>query len=191
MKKLILILPLLILIISGCNTTRKSVQSTVEQQVTQNTNSTTDTHNEKSEAILFETNVSENLNAVVDFTRIEFTDGTTLTDLYSPAHSDTAKFRDREQTEPPNINKSIKAITAGRIDLTQLKDKHNNTTAKSDSKSDISQTTKNNSSFNTTQQEKITEKEKRGFFHWLGIIVGIVIALLIGYFGIRFLLIKK
>lgn len=179
MKKSLLTLIICILstiLLTGCSTTRKSVQSTVEQQVSQSTSTATDTHSEKSEALLTRTDLSENLNAVIDFTRIEFTDGTTLTDIRPPIRNDTAMQRNREETEPPNANKGIKAITTGHIDLNKSKDERTDIASKADSKSDISQTSEDNTTSNLTQKEKSTEKDKRGLIYWLGVILGAFIA---------------
>lgn len=172
----------LALMLTGCSSTRKATQTKFDQSITESSSTTSTTHNEKSEALLTQSNITENLNAVIDFTRIEFNDGTTLTDILPPIIGDSAKQRDREQTEPPNARKGIKSITTGRIDLSNHKNETTETVSTSDSKSDTSEIAVNDSSSDTKKDEQSEEKDKRGWLYYLGEIIGAIItAVVIGF----------
>lgn len=172
----------LALMLTGCSSTRKATQTKFDQSITESSSTTSTTHNEKSEALLTQSNITENLNAVIDFTRIEFNDGTTLTDILPPIIGDSAKQRDREQTEPPNAGKGIKSITTGRIDLSNHKNETTETVSTSDSKSDTSEIAVNDSSSDTKKDEQSEEKDKRGWLYYLGEIIGAIItAVVIGF----------
>lgn len=164
----------LALMLTGCSSTRKATQTKFEQSITESSSTTSTTHDEKSEGLLTQSNITENLNAVIDFTRIEFNDGTTLTDIRPPIIGDSAKQRDREQTEPPNTGKGIKSITTGRIDLSNHKNETTETVSTSDSKSDTSNTAVNDSSSDTKKDEQSEEKDKRGWLYYLGEIIGAI-----------------
>lgn len=168
----------LALMLAGCSSTRKTTQTKFEQNITESSSTTATTHDEKSEGLLTQSNITEYLNAVIDFTRIEFKDGTTLTDILPPIIGDSAKQRDREQTEPPNagiLNKGIKSVTTGRIDLSNHKNETTGTVLTSDSKSDTSITTVSDSSSDTQKDEQSEEKDKRGWLYYLGAIIGAII----------------
>lgn len=175
----------LALMLTGCSSTRKATQTKFDQSITESSSTTSTTHNEKSEALLTQSNITENLNAVIDFTRIEFNDGTTLTDILPPIIGDSAKQRDREQTELPNarkLSKGIKSITTGQIDLSNKKDKVTETALISDSKSDTSEIAVNDSSSDTKKDEQSEEKDKSGWLYYLGEIIGAIItAVVIGF----------
>lgn len=172
----------LALMLTGCSSTRKATQTKFDQSITESSSTTSTTHNEKSEALLTQSNITENLNAVIDFTRIEFNDGTTLTDILPPIIGDSAKQRDREQTEPPNAGKGIKSITTGRIDLSNHKNETTETVSTSDSKSDTSEIAVNDSSSDTKKDEQSEEKDKSGWLYYLGEIIGAIItAVVIGF----------
>lgn len=175
----------LALMLAGCSSTRKTTQTKFEQSITESSSATSTTHDEKSEGLLTQSNITEYLNAVIDFTRVEFNDGTTLTDIQPPIIGDSAKQRDREQTEPPNAEKSskgIKSITTGRIGLSNHKNETTGTVMTSDSKSDTSNTTVSDSSSDTQKDEQSEEKDKRGWLYYLGVIIGAIItAVVIGF----------
>lgn len=178
----------LALMLSGCSSTRKTTQAKFEQSITESSSTTATAHNEKSEALLTQSNITENLNAVIDFTRVEFNDGTTLNEILCPFVRDTTKQRDREPTEPPNpvnLNKGIKSITTGRIDLSHKKDENTGSISKSDSKSDKSITAVNDSTAETKSDEQSEEKDKRGWLYYLGEIIGAIITAIVIVFLIR------
>lgn len=192
MKKLLCILyALIIIIMTGCSSTRKTVQEDwlIAEAATETTQETAEL--QQSESVIKTTDTNENLNVSLDFTKIEFEDGTTICDLLPI----DAIIRSRESDEPPDFKTGstlienislkptagIKSITTGRMALNNEKNEQSKEENKKDSDLQIS----NNSQFDTTteitHQTNTQEKEKHGGVYWLGVFsaIGIVFLFLV------------
>ena len=178
-KSLILILAAVLLLASGCSTTHKATETTKQEAVIETSTSSTTTETNTGQAILTSTTSTDSLNAVVDFVKIEFTDGTEITSVLPSQSPDTAKMRNREATEPPNLRGAVKSITRGHIDLSN----HRHDRTKTEATASQQQTTSTDSIGTTTtnisQQSKSTKEPKRGTLYYLGTIAGAVILLII------------
>ena len=97
---------------------RKIVQSSTEQHITASQSEDRHDESQSKEAVNLSQNINETTNAVIEFTKVEYNDGTCETDTTKRA-GDTAtpKPRNRESKKPPNNHGGIKAITTGRINI--------------------------------------------------------------------------
>lgn len=176
------ILPLLVgLLIAAmsesCGTARKIVQSSTEQHIT--TSQSEDRHNESQckEAVNFSQNINENTNAVIEFTKVEYNDGTCETDTTNRAgDTTTPKPRNRESKKPPNNHGGIKSITTGRINY------NNNRNATTDADIVTEDKTQSDESIDATRDEdsdteiRTDEKPIRGTLYHLCAITGAIVA---------------
>ncbi|MBD5506274.1 MAG: hypothetical protein HDR09_21605 [Lachnospiraceae bacterium] len=193
MKHLLsLILIILILVLpTGCNTTRKASKSTISEQITEQTATTTETATLSKEAVNTQNTLNESLNAEIDFIRYEFTDGTTLDDVTPFISNNAVKPRAREETEPPNPGKGIKNITTGHINLNKQTEQETETQATADTEQTTSQKSENNKNSKVSQQSTSTEKEKRGFIYYIGVLTITLITSGLIYLIVRFIRRKK
>lgn len=183
MKKTLISIVICVLsaiLLYGCSTARKttkrdyslSQEATIAQQET--------TAAENTETTTEQTNISEAVVGSVDFTRVEFTDGTTIYDVFPNWQDYSSAHTGAKETEPPDAEKpvpAVKAITTGRLDFNKNTETKAETTTQKDSQEQKSINTK----IDTTSDvhETTTEKPKRGFFYWLGVIAAIVSGIVI------------
>lgn len=192
MKKILTpILVVFLILLIGCHTTRKTTQSSTTEQITAQTMVTSDTNTENKETVNSSLNLSENLNAVIDFTRYEFSDGTVLTETTPAPPADKTSPRNREQTEPPNPGKGLKAVTVGHINLNKASEQTEETQATNETKTESSLTSQNNTTSDISHDTKTTEKPKRGVLHTIGAITVSIIAVVLFIFFIRWLIRRK
>lgn len=192
MKKILTpILVVFLILLTGCHTTRKTTQSSTTEQITAQTMVTSDTNTENKETVNSSLNLSENLNAVIDFTRYEFSDGTVLTETTPAPPADKTSPRNREQTEPPNPGKGLKAVTVGHINLNKASEQTEETQATNETKTESSLTSQNNTTSDISHDTKTTEKPKRGVLHTIGAITVSIIAVVLFIFFIRWLIRRK
>lgn len=195
------LLSLMVLILSGCSTTRKTMQNDLSQ-VTESHNTTqADSSLNKSEATLTQSNINENINAMVEFTRVEFSDGTTYDEVFPNRENmlNLWRIRNREQNDPPDsLSKNstapgIKSITTGIIDLNKSTQEQTETQTNENTHQQSSLKSEDNKTSNITEATKSTEKERHGFFYWVGVIfTGIIgIVLLYGLYRVFSTLSKK
>lgn len=180
-------LTLIAMLIAGCSSTRKAVQTSSDQHITASQNEDRHTENQTGEAVNLRQNVTDITNAVIEFTKTEYNDGSFDVDTTrQQGTKPTSEPRNRESKKPPNSG--IKSITTGRITFNN--DRAVTTEAdinrESESKSDESIT----SDFeeDNAAESKSEEKPKRGTFHYLGIITGTLITAFAIYcivYGIR------
>lgn len=184
MKNLLtIILIACVLSLMGCTSTRKTTQSATSEQTTSQTTTTAGTSTENKEAINTRINLNEHLSAVIDFTRYEYSDDTVQDIVYPISTTDSVRPRNWEQTEPPNPGKNLKAVTTGRINLNKDTEQREETHASKDTKRQSSLTSQNNTTSNSAQKAKTTEKPKRGIIYSLGAITASLIAVfLLGLF---------
>lgn len=187
----ILVTVLILIIPTGCSTTRKTTQSSTTEQITSQATVTSDTDTESKDALDTRLNLSEQLSAIIDFTRYEFTDGTVLTETTPAPPADKTSPRNREQTEPPNPGKGLKAVTVGHINLNKASEQTEETQANTETKTESSLTSQNNTTFDISHDTKTTEKPKRGVLHTIGAITVSIIAVVLIIFFIRWLIRRK
>lgn len=185
------ILVVFLILLTGCHTTRKTTQSSTTEQITAQTTVTSDTNTENKETVNSSLNLSENLNAVIDFTRYEFSDGTVLTETNPTPPADRTEPRNREQTEPPNPGRGLKSVTVGHINLNKASEQTEETQATNETKATSSLTSQNNTTSDISHDSKTTEKPKRGVLHTIGSITVSVIAVVLIIFFIRWLIRRK
>lgn len=188
MKHLIkfhLLAMLLAMLLASCSATRKVASETKQTQMTATVDAQTHNETQSNEAVNVRTTETDFSNAVIDFVKIEYSDGTNEVATSNPVRNDTVKQRDREQTEPPNLNsnanlnKNIKSVTSGRVIL------NNDKTKQTDTNIDRSETATTDEAVNAAKTEdsneasKIEEKEKRGLLYYIGAIACVVLTLLV------------
>lgn len=177
-KLCICFLALMAMLFIGCSTTRKTVQSSSEQHLTSSTKEDRHTESQTGEAANINQNVNTLTNAVIEFTKTEYFDGTVKVDTTGyPADNTAGRPHDRESKDPPN-NSGIKSITNGRIELNSEKNESTNIDIKRESESKSDESLSEESTEDNTEEATSEEKPKRGFIYYLGIIIG---ALFTGY----------
>lgn len=178
---------LIIVLPTGCSATRKASKSSVTEQITGQTTTSTETATQNKEAVITQTNTNEQVTVSIDFTRYEFTDGTTLDEIIPFIKPDSTKPRDREITEPPNPGKGVRAITTGHIDLNKQSEQETETKATADTEQRTYLKSKSNTSSEISQQTTSTEKEKHGLIYYIGALSIMIIASSLIYFVVRFI----
>lgn len=163
MKKLLgfilaLILPLCLF---GCSSTRKTIKEETSVKASQ----TEKTHSEsnKTAASTTNTEVKTNTNVVVDFTKVEYNDGSSemLTEYATPEKV-PENSKGSSQRKPPDKKSGIKSITSGRITINGSSSEKQETQAKTtDNSREDSQ-----KSAETTEndQKKEQQSPKFGYF---------------------------
>lgn len=168
-----------------CSSTRKAVQTSTEQHITSSTNEDRQTSTKIGEAININQTKTDLTNAVIEFTKTEYFDGTVKVDTTGFANDNEAtKPRDRESTEPPNDSR-IKSITTGRVILNNEKSESTNTNIEKSAESTSDEHISNDEAEDTQTDIKVEEKPKRGYFYYFGIIISAIIALVLIFFGVR------
>lgn len=168
----------------ACSTTRKIANET-SQQITSSVNTDTQKQSSTSDVANVTTSETDYSKAVIEFKKIEYSDGTTDITTDADVPCDTVKQREREQTEPPNAQRNIKSVTTGRITIDN--DKQKQTIVNEEKTEDTQTQTKisEQSSEDTQTKLKTEDKPKRGFFFWFGVITCIIIAIVALFFLIR------
>lgn len=176
----LLLATLLATLLAACSTSRKAASADVSQQLTASVATDKHTQSQTNDAAAVRTTETDFSSAVIEFTKVEYADGTEeVKTTTGAASADTIKQRDREQTEPPNATQKVKSVTSGRVTLQN--DKKTQTDADIEH-SDVSQTASqiNSQTEEQTQtQTQVAEKPKRGFFYYFGIVTASIIALVI------------
>lgn len=184
---LLFLLAMLIAALSeSCGTTRKTAQISTEQHITSSQHEDRHSENQNKEAVNLSQNINEITNAVIEFTKVEFNDGTSETDT-TQTSGDTPmpKPKNRESKKPPNSHSGIKSITTGRIDFnnnrTQKTDADITTEDKSQSDESIDAKRDENNATDTESEEKPI----RGFIYYVSTITGAIAAFITLCFIIR------
>lgn len=178
------ILPLLVgLLIAAmsesCGSARKIVQSSTEQHITASQSEDRHDESQSKEAVNLSQNINETTNAVIEFTKVEYNDGTCETDTTKRA-GDTAtpKPRNRESKKPPNNHGGIKAITTGRINI------NNNRSATTDADIVTEDKSQSDESIDSSRDEdngtevKSDVKPIRGTLYHLCAITGAIVTVI-------------
>lgn len=187
----------LAILLASCSSTRKVLNEQTQQQNTSAVTAEQRTQQNTSEAVEVRRTETDLSNVVIDFTKIEYADGTiaTTTTTDTTEQRGTSQMRDREATEPPNVDKNVKSVTSGRVIINNDKKTQTETSATSDNSTQIETAVTSDLTENTTSQTKTEDKEKHGFFYYFGIVIcGILLfvtILVVCYFVIRLKLRKN
>lgn len=169
---------------AACGTTNKVANGQKQQHIVSSINTDMNTQTNTSDAMNVRTTETDFSSAVIEFTKIEYTDGTEELTTVADVQNDTVKQRDRKLTEPPNVNtnnRNIKSVTSGRVTLNNDKKKQTDTSAEHKEQTQVEATTQTDVDEDTTLSVQTEETKGRGFFHYFGIIIGasiVVIALI-------------
>ena len=172
---------------ASCGTTRKVANETKQQQIMSSITTDTQEQSSTSDVANVTTTETDYSKAVIEFQKIEYSDGTEDIRTGADVQRDTAKQRDREQTEPPNVPKgrNIKSVTTGRVTIDNDKTKQ---TTVNEEKTEDTQTQTNISeqtSEDTQTKSKTEDKPKHGFFYWFGVVSCTIVAVIIIFFILR------
>lgn len=183
----ILFAVLFAVLFAACSTTRKIANETSQQQITSSVNTDTQKQSSTSDVANVTTSETDYSKAVIEFRKIEYSDGIEDIRTGADVQSDTAKQRDRELTEPPNVpaGRNIKSVTTGRVTIDNDKTKQ---TTVNEEKTEDTQTQTNISeqtSEDTQTKSKTEDKPKHGFFYWFGVVCFTIIAVIIIFFILR------
>lgn len=172
---------------AGCSTTRKVANETKQQQITSSVTTDTKQQSIKYDVANITTNETDYSKAVIEFQKIEYSDGTEDIRTGADVQRDTTKLRYREETEHNNVSagRNIKSVTTGRItidnDKTKQKTVNEKKTEDIDTQTNISEQT----SVRTQTKSKTEATPKHVFFYWFGIISCTIIALIIIFLVLR------
>lgn len=161
----------------SCGSARKIVQSSTEQHITTSQSEDRHTENQTAEAVNLQQTVNDITNAVIEFTKTEYNDGSFDVDTTKQhGAKPTSEPRNRERKKPPNGG--IKSITTGRITFNNDRAETTEADIKRESETKSDESVTSDFEEDNTAESKSEEKPKRGTFHYLSIIIG---ALFTGY----------
>ena len=171
----------ILVVISGCSTTRKT-----DAQMQQRTSAVSDidrqTNHQSNKESAVNTSETDFSNVVIDFTKVEYADYTTpsIANDSSDINQVNQTWRYR-QTEIPDRNRPIKSVLFGRATI------NNNKRTQTDeltTSADVSQTNESDAITTTTQtatSQKTEEKPKRTIFRIFAFVSLLSIILFVGY----------
>lgn len=136
MKKVVgfIIAVFLLLCVFGCSSTRKTIKE--ETSVTASQTEKTNSESDKTAASTTNTEVNTNTNVVVDFTKVEYNDGSSdLLTEYPIPEKVPENSKGSSQRKPPDKKSGIKSITSGRITINGNSSEKQETQAKTTEKS--------------------------------------------------------
>lgn len=176
------------LCLSGCSTTRKATatqsEATIKAQATEQSAS----EQQRTTEVTATNEVKDLTNVLIEFTRIEFDDGSAVTLPEAPAtRADSVAQRYREdRSKPPD--RGVKAITTGRVLINGDHTEKATTEQTENATSTELTATAAQVEQEESEQTKAEDKPKYGFFDWLycAIVGGVILAALI--FGVRLVL---
>ena len=156
MKKLLgFILSLILLLcLFGCSSTRKTIKE--ETSVTASQKETTHSESDKTAASTTYTEVKTNTNVVVDFTKVEYTDGSDeLLTEYPAPEKVPENSKGSNQRKPPDSKSGIKSITSGRITI------NGNTNKKLETQAKITENSRESNKKSAKSQETEQKQEQK------------------------------
>lgn len=183
----ICLIAIAMMLTAGCSSTHKAMQTSSDQHITASQNEDRHTENQTGEAVNLRQTVNDITNAVIEFTKTEYNDGSFDVDTTKPQGTKpTSEPRDRESKKPPNGG--IKSITTGRITFNNDRAETTEADIKRESESKSDESITSDLEEDNAAESKSEEKPKRGTFHYIGIITGALItafALCCIVYGIR------
>lgn len=179
--KLCLLAVLLAVLLAACSTSRKVASKDASQQFTASVATDKHTLSQTNDAAAVRTTETDLSSAIIEFTKVEYTDGTEEVKKNANAASvDTAKQRDRKQTKPPNATQKVKSVTSGRIILNNGKTKQTDTKIEHTEAMQADEFVKSDVDADIETSEKTEDKPKHGFFYYSGIIATVICVLFAG-----------
>lgn len=193
MKRLIYLLAISMMcgFLVGCSTSRKAAQSAAEQHISSTKSEDRHIEHKDGESVSSKQTVNDITNAVIEFTKTEYNDGTFETDITTPSPTSNTDNVDLEKKDPPNPNKGVKSVTTGRITLNNERTENNETEVKKSSETLSDESNLEDSAEDNTTEEKTEEKPTRGFIYYFGAITGAVIIAYVVYWLRRVIKRKK
>lgn len=164
-----------LLFLWSCNSTRKTIKS--ETQSLSSTHTTIDNNSSFNQTgeISTQANFSEALKGTYEFTRVEFSDGTTIEDIHPSNANERAYEVLSKRTEPPDSKENklpgINAITTGRLNFNKKTQEHTNSQTQKETNLQNSINIQQDKTSVITNQENSYEKEKHGFIYYVEIII--------------------
>ncbi len=163
MKKILgfILAAFLLLCLFGCSSTQKTIKE--ETSVTASQTENSHSESDKTAASTTNTEVKTNTNVVVDFTKVEYSDGSSdlLTEYQAPEKV-PENSKDGSQRKPPNRKNGIKSITSGRITINGTSSEKQETQAKTTEYS--SEDSKKSSETHETDKNKEQQTPTYGYF---------------------------
>ena len=163
MKKVVgfIIAVFLLLCVFGCSSTRKTIKE--ETSVTASQTEKTNSESDKTAASTTNTEVNTNTNVVVDFTKVEYNDGSSdLLTEYSIPEKVPENPKGSSQRKPPDKKSGIKSITSGRITINGNSSEKQETQAKTTEKS--REDSQKSAETTENDQKKEQQSPKFGYF---------------------------
>ena len=154
MKKLLSFILALILLLClfGCSSTRKTIKE--ETSVTASQTEKNHSESDKTAASTTNTEVKTNTNVVVDFTKVEYNDGSNdLLTEYPIPEKVPENSMGSSQRKPPDKRNGIKSVISGRITINGNSSEKQETQAK---------TTENSREDSQKSAEKAETDQKKG-----------------------------
>lgn len=163
MKKLLgfVLALILLLCLFGCSSTRKTIKE--ETSVTASQTEKNHSESDKTAASTNNTEVKTNTNVVVDFTKVEYNDGSSdLLTEYPIPEKVPEKSKGISQCKPPDKRNGIKSITSGCITINGNSSEKQETQAKTTEKS--REDSKKSAEKEETDQKKGQQSPTFGYF---------------------------
>lgn len=183
MKRFIQMLSLAVLLavsLASCSSTRKVASEQTQQNVTATISTDTQTQTQTNDAVGVRTHETDFSNAVIEFTKVEYADGTEEVNTGADVPHEAVKQRDREETEPPNSTNKVKSVTTGRVTLQNDKTKQTETNVEHNEVSQTDESVNSDIAADIDKSVKTEDKPKHGFFYYFGIIATVIIVLFVG-----------
>ena len=156
MKKLLgfILAVFLLLCLFGCSSTRKTIKE--ETSVTASQTETTNSESDKAASSTTSTEVKTNTNVVVDFTKVEYNDGSSdLLTEYPTPEKVPENSKGSSQRKPPDRRSGIKSITSGRITI------NGNSSEKQETQAKMTENSRENSQKSAKSQETDQKQEQK------------------------------
>lgn len=116
---LFLLLTFLLLGFTGCGSTRKATKSTTDSYITATQEEERRTEEKQTAAVTSNTEINDRTNVVIEFTKVEYNDGSTDITATSPGQftGETSTRNMESKSKPPDKASGIKSITTGKITI--------------------------------------------------------------------------
>ena len=156
MKKLLgfILAVIFLLLLFGCSSTRK----TIKEETSMTASQTEKNHSEsdKTAASTTNTEVKTNTNVVVDFTKVEYNDGSSdLLTEYPAPEKVPENNKEGSQRKPPDRKNGIKSITSGRSTI------NGNSSEKQETQTKTAENSREDSKKSSETQETDRNKEQQ------------------------------
>lgn len=171
------------ILFAACSTSRKLASETSQTHVTTSVSTDTHTQTNVTDAVGVRTTETDLSNAVIEFTKIEYFDGSTSVTTTDTAKCGTSVAHDREATEPPNASRNttnnVKSVTFGSVTLNKDKKKETDTNINHAEATQTDEAVEAEQTEDSNTKTVTEEKPKRGFFFWLGVFSSIAVCIFI------------